>query len=306
MNKNDPLVTIAIPTYNRADGYLKETLQSAVAQSYGNIEIIVADNCSTDETESLVKKYNFPNLRYYKHKQNIGPQNNFNFCLDRARGVYFLLLHDDDLIDSDFVEAAMQAAGYREDIGVIRTGIRIIDATGSSTKDCLNSVVGLPYEQFILGWYQHRTAWYLANTLYNTEKLREIGGLYSNKQVLQDCIATAILAKQYGRIDLEAVKASVRRHSDEITFAVKVNDWCDDFIDFIALIDRLADKDNRLLYQEGRKFFAFLSYKRAEKIDSPLRRNIIYLSIYQKFKFSCQPPPIKRLQKKWGQLLGKN
>ena len=92
-----PLVSIGIPTYNRADGYLRECLTSALKQTYPNIEVIVADNCSSDNTAELMKSFSTNRLRYYKHPKNIGPQNNFNFCLDQANGAYFLLLHDDDL-----------------------------------------------------------------------------------------------------------------------------------------------------------------------------------------------------------------
>ena len=62
-NMNFPLVTIAIPTYNRADGYLKEAIQSALDQTYPNLEIIVSDNCSIDDTESIVKCLSEPDIR---------------------------------------------------------------------------------------------------------------------------------------------------------------------------------------------------------------------------------------------------
>jgi glycosyltransferase involved in cell wall biosynthesis len=69
---SQPLVTIAMPTYNRADGFLKQALQSAVSQTYANIEIIVSDNCSTDNTESVVKEMKDPRIRYFKHSENMG------------------------------------------------------------------------------------------------------------------------------------------------------------------------------------------------------------------------------------------
>ena len=75
------LVTIAIPTYNRADNYLKQALSSALVQTYRNIEIIVSDNCSTDNTESVVKNFKDSRIRYFKQKKNIGPYKNFNFLL---------------------------------------------------------------------------------------------------------------------------------------------------------------------------------------------------------------------------------
>ena len=47
-----PLITIAIPTYNRADNYLKQAIQCAINQTYSNVEIVISDNCSMDNTES--------------------------------------------------------------------------------------------------------------------------------------------------------------------------------------------------------------------------------------------------------------
>jgi glycosyltransferase involved in cell wall biosynthesis len=102
---NYPLVSVGIPTYNRADGYLKEAIQSVLNQTYPNLEIIVSDNCSSDDTGTVVKAFNDSRIRYHRHDVNIGPNNNFNFCLDQAQGAYFLLLHDDDLIDPDFFQA---------------------------------------------------------------------------------------------------------------------------------------------------------------------------------------------------------
>ena len=55
-DRYDPRVTIGIPTYNRADDYLKQTLSIALKQTYQNLEIIIADNCSTDNTEDFVNR----------------------------------------------------------------------------------------------------------------------------------------------------------------------------------------------------------------------------------------------------------
>ena len=93
-----PLVTIAIPTYNRANGYLKNAIECALKQTYRNIEVVISDNCSSDNTEEVVKGYTDPRIRYFRQSANIGANNNFNFCLEKAQGSYFLLFHDDDSI----------------------------------------------------------------------------------------------------------------------------------------------------------------------------------------------------------------
>ena len=128
VNKESPLVTIAIPTYNRAGTYLPEALQSALNQTYSNIEIFVSDNCSSDNTGQLVQRFADPRIRYIRHAENIGAPNILNFCINEARGVYLLLLQDDDMIDPDFIEMCMTAVNGNYDVGTIRTGIRLIDS----------------------------------------------------------------------------------------------------------------------------------------------------------------------------------
>lgn len=112
-----PFITIGIPTYNRAEGYLKEALESALAQNYPNLEIVIADNCSTDNTKAVVEGYADERIRYFRHEKGIKPNDNFNFCLQQARGAYFLMLHDDDKIDPDFLAACITAAsGEKESV----------------------------------------------------------------------------------------------------------------------------------------------------------------------------------------------
>ncbi len=67
-----PLVTIGIPTYNQQE-YLAAAVESALAQQYPNLEIIVADDCSTDETEKIVQPYLLDKrLKYFKNENNVG------------------------------------------------------------------------------------------------------------------------------------------------------------------------------------------------------------------------------------------
>ena len=142
MKKNFLLVTIGIPTYNRANGFLQEALQSAVAQTYENIEIIVSDNCSTDNTEMIVKNFSDPRIKYVKQKKNIGAFNNMNYCLKIAKGSFFHMLHDDDMIDPDFIENCVKAIPKGHEPGVVFTGMRIIDENGDVVSEFTNQVEG--------------------------------------------------------------------------------------------------------------------------------------------------------------------
>ena len=209
---NEPLVTIGIPTYNRADGFLRNALSSAVNQTYKNIEIIVSDNCSTDHTESLVGDFPDSRIRYVKHKENIGAKNNWNYCVKEAKGRYFVMLHDDDCIDEDMVEACLRSLPDGKDVGVIFTGNRLIDEKGNITSEVHNNGAGLSTEEFFIGWFENKTALYIPSTMFNTEKLQSLDGFHSKTDHFLDVAAEVILAFKYGRADVYDIKASFRRH----------------------------------------------------------------------------------------------
>lgn len=101
-----PLVSIGIPTYNRAEK-LNRTLNSLLEQTYQNVEIIVSDNCSSDtDVVDVVGKYANadPRITYIRQQTNIGATDNFEFVKQRAKGDFFLWAADDDYIDQDYIE----------------------------------------------------------------------------------------------------------------------------------------------------------------------------------------------------------
>ena len=239
-----PLVTIGIPTYNRANTYLRTAVESALSQTYVNIEIVVSDNYSEDDTEMVVREFCDDRIRYHRHNKNIGPNNNFNFCLEMARGDYFLLLHDDDLIDSDFIDACMKAVDYSTEFGIIRTGTRLIDSEGVIKKEILNLASCTSTEEFFMDWFTSKTAFYLCSTLFNTKKLKIIGGFESPNNLFQDVFAEVRLASEYGHAEVIGVKASFREHAEERTFLVKIEAWCEDSLALVELMCSLVGDDN--------------------------------------------------------------
>jgi Glycosyl transferase family 2 len=90
-------VTIAIPTRNRQE-YLAQAVSSALSQTYQDIEVVVSDNASTDDTFSCLRQIEDPRLVVLKQGDDIGMVGNFNACLNNASGEFFLMLSDDDLL----------------------------------------------------------------------------------------------------------------------------------------------------------------------------------------------------------------
>ena len=284
-----PLVTIAIPTYNRADGYLKNAIECALKQTYQNVEVVISDNCSSDNTEEVVKGFNDPRIRYFRQQANIGANNNFNYCLEKAKGIYFLLFHDDDSIDADFIDICMNSAGYRTDIGIIRTGVRVIDGEGATKNECRNMAGGASTEEFFLDWFSCKTPLYLCNTLFNTSGLRGIGCFKSRTNLYQDVVAEFKLAAKYGRLDVPDVKAGFRRHPQNMGSAARVIDWCEDSLYLLDVMCDIAPSRKELLRKRGMVYFCRKNYRLTAAIRPPIRRFITYLTVYRKFDYQYSP-----------------
>lgn len=105
----ESLVTTIIPTYQRA-GRLKRSLESVLSQSYPHFRLCIYDNGSEDETEKMVKAYVEKDARihYFRHACNIGAVANFQFGMDRIETPFFSFLSDDDYLEPEFYENAIE------------------------------------------------------------------------------------------------------------------------------------------------------------------------------------------------------
>lgn len=286
---SNPLVSIGIPTYNRADGNLRKVIERALAQTYRNVEVIVSDNCSSDGTPGLVRSIEDPRLRYIRQEINIGPNNNFNFCLSQARGEYFLLLHDDDMIDEDFVEACISSLAPGQNVGVILTGNRVMDEHDTVTEEHRNEAGGLSPLDFILGWFRNTTTLYLCSTLYNAARLKEVGGFSSKKNLYDDLVPTFTLATKYGRADVAEVKASFRRHSENRSSSIPVDDWIQDSLHLLDLFYRLVPNERDTLREEGELYFCKKMYWYVSRGLALSRSPMDYLRIYKAYSYCYSP-----------------
>jgi glycosyltransferase involved in cell wall biosynthesis len=97
------LVSVCIPAYNNAD-FIGNTLQSVLNQTYQNIEIIVTDDRSPDDTVSVTKRFSDPRIRVFENGANLGIGKNWNQALSYAKGKYIKLMGADDLIYRECLE----------------------------------------------------------------------------------------------------------------------------------------------------------------------------------------------------------
>ncbi|ERI90854.1 glycosyltransferase, group 2 family protein [Clostridiales bacterium oral taxon 876 str. F0540] len=130
-----PLVSILIPTYNRPD-YFKLALESALNQTYRNIEIIIGDDSSNNETEKLVDENyidKYDNIKYYRNEENLGQFENDIKLFNMAGGEFINYLMDDDLFENQKIEKMMRwfLEDYKEDISLVTSHRAILDNSGN-------------------------------------------------------------------------------------------------------------------------------------------------------------------------------
>jgi len=129
-----PLVSILIPTFNRPE-YCKLALDSALNQTYKNIEIIVGDDSTNDETEQLMRENylnKYRNIKYYHNEKNLGQFDNDIKLYEMAKGEYINFLMDDDLFEETKIEKMMNYFIFdeKQEITLVTSHRAVIDSNG--------------------------------------------------------------------------------------------------------------------------------------------------------------------------------
>lgn len=108
-SRNLPLVTIGVPVYNGGE-HLRQTLNSLLQQDYARLEIIIADNASTDDTAEIAREYanTYPNIIYHRHAENLGSAVNFTKLTEMAHGKYFMWAATHDKWSSSMISRAVE------------------------------------------------------------------------------------------------------------------------------------------------------------------------------------------------------
>jgi glycosyltransferase involved in cell wall biosynthesis len=128
MTAGRPLVSVGIPTFNRAST-LRRAIESVLAQEEVELELVVSDNASTDDTEELCRELarSDARLRYLRQPRNLGPFANFRAALDAARGSYFMWLADDDWLERGYLARCADFLERHPDHALVCGTVRFFD-----------------------------------------------------------------------------------------------------------------------------------------------------------------------------------
>lgn len=193
------LFSVTIPTYKSQ--FLKETIDSVLSQSCKDFELIIVNDASPDDIDSVVRQYSDSRIRYYVNSSNCGAKDvvdNWNICLSYASGDYMICLGDDDKIKPNCLKDFEDLIRKYPDVDVFHSKAELIDESSHYIKTLSNrpeweSVFSLLYsfEDSGLGSY-----------LYKVETLRRNNGFYKLPYGWSsDFISAFIAAEEHGIVN---------------------------------------------------------------------------------------------------------
>ncbi len=128
----DKLVSIIIPVYNRVTLVVK-AIETAINQTYSNIEVVIVDNCSTDGTWDVLQQYanKDQRIKVFRNAENIGPVRNWEACLNQCKGEFVKVLFSDDWLPIDYIEKTVPL--LTPDVGFVLTAATVFDNSSNVT-----------------------------------------------------------------------------------------------------------------------------------------------------------------------------
>ena len=129
--------SFVLPAYKAR--FFKEAIDSILAQTYTEFELIIVNDASPEDLDAIVRSYDDPRIRYYVNEQNIGGKDlvaQWNHCLEYAQGEYVILASDDDVYFPHYLEKMDVLVCKYPDVNVFRPRVQIIDEQGELKSVC--------------------------------------------------------------------------------------------------------------------------------------------------------------------------
>lgn len=193
---NNIKFSVTIPAYK--DKYLKETIDSVLAQTYQNYEIVIVNDASPYDLDSIVSQYNDPRIRYFKNEKNCGAKDvvdNWNICLSHATGEYLICMGDDDKLTPRCLQDFSDLIEKYPKLDLFHARSEIID----DDSNLVSVLEERPEWESVYSLMYNPRNTHLGDWLFKTETLRKNGGFYKLPYGWQsDDISAFIAAEKHG------------------------------------------------------------------------------------------------------------
>jgi glycosyltransferase involved in cell wall biosynthesis len=145
-----PRVSVCLPVYNGAN-YLALAIESVLAQTFTDFELLIANDCSIDETQTIIEKYanRDTRIRHWINEKNLKLFGNYNACIDRATGQYIKLFAHDDILHPQMLEKMVAVLDEHAGVSLVTTARRWIDENGRDidARSKMEAKIMKPFER---------------------------------------------------------------------------------------------------------------------------------------------------------------
>lgn len=140
---NVPKVSIGLPVYN-GEQFLARAIESHLAQTFTDFELVITDNCSTDGTEQICKDFATKDsrVRYIRNEENLGAAGNFQKAFHESTGPYFRWAAHDDYIAPTYLERCVEVLDREPDAAIVFTGMTIVRDDESVRRHSVQRIPG--------------------------------------------------------------------------------------------------------------------------------------------------------------------
>jgi hypothetical protein len=128
------LISVCMRNYNYGH-VLARAIQSVLNQTCADFELVIVDDCSTDNSAEVAGAFTDKRLKFHQNAQRIGSVANLNRCLDLARGDYICILDSDDVLLPRSLETRARVLDNHADVGFVFSGLEVVDGEGSTARE---------------------------------------------------------------------------------------------------------------------------------------------------------------------------
>lgn len=173
---------------------MEEAINSVLNQSYGDFELIIVNNGAPKEFDNIITRYNDSRIKYFKNERQLDIIENWNKVLNYAKGEYFLLFSDDDLMEQDYLAKMLESINSEPNFDVYRCRVNVINGKNKilyTTSEVPTKETALNYiVERLKGNRQH----YIPEVIFKRSRLVEIGGFVNFPLAWYSDEATCFLA----------------------------------------------------------------------------------------------------------------
>jgi glycosyltransferase involved in cell wall biosynthesis len=217
-------LTVGIPTFNRA-GWLRESIESVLAQTFADFRLIVSDNASEDDTPEVVRSFDDDRIHYVRSQRNVGSIGNFNRLIALAETEFLVLLPDDDVLYPGHLAAAVDVLERFDTVGLVHSAFEFIDAQSRVVREVAplvsRSPVKIDRRDRALE-YLMVSDWGLCfpSVAYRTKAVLEAGGLREEEGPFGDRQLWMRIALDWSFGYIAKPLVGFRTHPDTITRSI--------------------------------------------------------------------------------------